>query len=290
MGKKIGLVVKNDEMAIRKADEFETWLVKEGCEIVRNDIQPVKEAPPSPNSITPFPHKASKALYCVFALGGDGTFLSAARWIGDLEIPMLGVKFGEVGFLAEAAEDTFFAVAQSILAERFTTIPRTRLRVSVIRDGKTIRQVTVLNDIVINKGALARLAHIDTYIDDSYLTTYRSDGLIVATPTGSTAYSLAAGGPIIHPSVSGIILTPICPFTLTNRPLIIPDNACIKIRISPKSSDIMLTFDGQEGLAISSQDRIVVEKGPHPIHMISIKDLHYYDVLKTKLKWSGSRI
>ena len=287
MGKKIGLVVKNDEMALRKANALEAWLVKEGCEIVRNDIHP---APPSLNSITPFPHKASKELSCVFALGGDGTFLSAARWIGDLEIPMLGVKFGDVGFLAEAAEDTFFSVAQSILAERFTTMPRTRLRVSVIREEKTIRQVTVLNDIVINKGALARLAHIDTYIDDSFLTTYKSDGLIVATPTGSTAYSLAAGGPIIHPSVSGIILTPICPFTLTNRPLIIPDNACITIRISPKSSDIMLTFDGQEGLAITSQDAIVVEKSTHPIHMISIKNLHYYDVLKTKLKWSGSRI
>ncbi len=122
------------------------------------------------------------------------------------------------------------------------------------------------------------------------ITTYLCDGLIVSTPTGSTAYSLAAGGPVIHPDVSGIIMTPICPFTLTNRPLIVPDSSTIKIKLSPKSSDIMLTFDGQEGLEINCKDTIIVEKSPYPVHMITIPGQHYYDVLKAKLKWSGSRI
>ena len=143
---------------------------------------------------------------------------------------------------------------------------------------------------MINKGALARLAHIETFIDGQYLTTYRADGLIVATPTGSTAYSLAAGGPIIHPHVSGIELTPISPFTLTNRPLIVPDTATVKMRLSEEVSDIMLTFDGQSGFEIDETHEIVVEKSPHPVHMVRIPGQSYYDLLKAKLRWSGSRV
>ena len=138
--------------------------------------------------------------------------------------------------------------------------------------------------------AIARLANIDTYIDDHYLTTYRADGLIVATPTGSTAYTLAAGGPIIHPDVPSIILTPICPFTLTNRPLIVPDAVAIKIKLETTSSDIMLTFDGQKGLKIGDQDTIIIRKGTHPVHMINLPGQQYYDVLKAKLSWSGGRV
>ena len=292
VGKSVGLVVKHDDMALKKADEFEAWLLKRECRVTRMNILPLQggalESVPPQETL---PQAATPDLFCVFVLGGDGTFLSAARWIGDLEIPMLGVKFGEVGFLAETAEENFFKVAQSILENQFTTFPRTRLTARVFHNDTLVRSVTVLNDIVINKGALARLAHIDTDIDDTFLTTYRSDGLIIATPTGSTAYSLAAGGPVIHPAVSGIIITPICPFTLTNRPLIVPDSASITIRISPKSSsDIMLTFDGQEGLEITSDHKIMVEKGHHPVQMITIEGQHYYDVLKNKLRWSGGRI
>ncbi|MCU0614863.1 MAG: NAD(+)/NADH kinase, partial [Desulfobacterales bacterium] len=138
--------------------------------------------------------------------------------------------------------------------------------------------------------ALARLAHIRTYIDGQYLTTYKADGLIVATPTGSTAYSLAAGGPILHPGVPAIIMTPISPFTLTNRPLIIPDSACITIKLEEKSEDIMLTFDGQAGLEINERDTIIVRKGRHPINMITMPDQGYFDVLKAKLRWSGGRV
>jgi NAD+ kinase len=137
---------------------------------------------------------------------------------------------------------------------------------------------------------LARLAHIKTYVNDRYLTDYRADGLIVATPTGSTAYSLAAGGPIMHPTVQGILVTPICPFTLTNRPLIVPDSATIKIQLAEKSADIILTFDGQVGLPIDERNTIVVRKDPLAVNMIVLPDRDFFDVLKAKLRWSGSRL
>ena len=143
---------------------------------------------------------------------------------------------------------------------------------------------------MINKGALARLAHIKTYVNDGFLTDYRADGLIVATPTGSTAYSLAAGGPIIHPTVQGILMTPICPFTLTNRPLIVPDDVVIKIQLAEKSADIIMTFDGQVGLPINEQNTIVLRKDPLPVNTIVLPDRDFFDVLKAKLRWSGSRV
>jgi NAD+ kinase len=212
------------------------------------------------------------------------------RWIGDQSIPLLGVKFGEMGFLAEASESNLPDVADAILEGDFTTNPRTRLRVAIRRDGRTLGRETVLNDVVINKGALARLADIDTFVDDRYLTTYRADGLILATPTGSTAYSLAAGGPIIHPEVSGIILTPISPFTLTIRPLIVPDSAVITVRLAKRLSDIMVTFDGQAGFEMEEAHEIVIQKSPHAVHMIDLPEQNYYELLKNKLRWSGSRV
>jgi len=216
--------------------------------------------------------------------------LSAVRWIGYQDIPILGVKFGAVGFLAEAQENSLFSVAEAVLKGSYTTRPRMRLQVRVLRGTDEVASETVLNDIVINKGALARLANLQTYINDHYLTTFRADGLIIATPTGSTAYSLAAGGPVIHPAVPGILLTPICPFTLTNRPLIVPDTAEIRISMGEKTEDVMLTFDGQLGLEVDERDTIIVEKHDCPVRLIKIPDQHYFDVLKEKLRWSGGRL
>ncbi|MBT8358244.1 MAG: NAD(+)/NADH kinase [Deltaproteobacteria bacterium] len=282
---KIGIVVKADKKAGKKADELEKWLLARGVEIIRQASQP-----PGRQHFGESVSFAPSDLSCIFVLGGDGTFLSAVRWIGDQDIPILGVKFGEVGFLAETVEENLFSVAESILKNDFTTKPRMRLTVKVLQSERKIAEETVLNDVVINKGALARLANIKTYIDDHYLTTFRADGLIVSTPTGSTAYSLAAGGPVIHPLVPGIVMTPICPFTLTNRPLIIPDSAKVTIRLEEKSSDIMLTFDGQEGLKIDEQNAVVIQKSPRPIRMVTIPELHFFDVLKEKLRWSGGRV
>ena len=283
--KKAGIVVKEDAEAERKADELKHWLRSKNIEIIRKE-----NLPPRRRILDRDKSFAPPDLFCVFVLGGDGTFLSAVRWIGDQNIPILGVKFGEVGFLAETVEDDLFSAAESVLNNQFLTESRMRLLVKVTRKEKEIVCETVLNDIVINKGVLARLAHIETYIDDHYLTTFSADGLIVATPTGSTAYSLAAGGPVIHPAVPGILITPICPFTLTNRPLIIPDSAIIKIKLEKKSSDIMLTFDGQAGLEINEKHTIIIRKGPYPINMITLPDQDYFDVLKAKLRWSGGRV
>jgi NAD+ kinase len=283
--KRAGIVVKPEQNAQEMADTLEKWLRSKEVDVVRKVSDPPDRKRNREN-----PESAPADLFCLFVLGGDGTFLSAVRWIGDQEIPILGVKFGEVGFLAETTEDNFFRVAESILNNEFATKSRMRLRVAITREGEELARETVLNDVVINKGALARLARIKTYIDDHYLTTYKADGLIVATPTGSTAYSLAAGGPIIHPSVSSIIMTPICPFTLTNRPLIVPDSSTIKIKLEKGSSDIMLTFDGQSGLGIDERDEITIEMGPHPVNMITMPGQNYFDVLKAKLRWSGGRV
>lgn len=276
MNKKcIALLVKRDERAVEKAAELEIWLKQRGVKVVYADgfarILPKED------------------LFCMIVLGGDGTFLSGARLIGNRDIPLMGIKFGEVGFLAETLENRLYDAVEALLEGRFHVEERMRLQVSVIRDGREIVSSGVLNDLVLNRGALSRLAYCAVTINGSYLTTFKADGLIVATPTGSTAYSLAAGGPVIHPVVPGMILTPICPFTLTNRPLIIPDTSTIEIRLEGAPEDIILTLDGQEGFSIGSDDRIVVVRGQRPVKLITFQKDNYYSVLKARLMWSGGR-
>lgn len=279
MDKKIGIVVKQDKRAQEKAGEL---MARFDGLFVPIDVHDTNTRT-LPDGLTP------ASLSCIVVLGGDGTFLSAARFIGTRDIPLMGVKFGEVGFLAETTEDRLFEAVAAVIGHRFSVEERTRLTVTTYRNRKLIRQVDVLNDAVINKSVLSRLTSCAVYIDNVYLTTFRADGLIVATPTGSTAYSLAAGGPVIHPAVPGIILTPICPFTLTNRPLIIPDSARIGIRLEGSPTDMILTLDGQEGIPIDPEDRIFVEKSGHPVKMISFETQSYFNVLKTRLMWSGGK-
>jgi len=282
--KRIGLYVKHDEEAIRKADALEEWLCSKQIEVIREEAH-------SPELRQEDTAKANNSapsdLFCAFVLGGDGTFLSASRWIGCHDIPLIGVKFGEIGFLAETVEENLFSAAEMIISNHFSIEERMRLKVQVFRDGQELACENILNEVVVNKRALARLANIETYIDDHYLTTYRSDGLIVASPTGSTGYSLAAGGPIIHPAVHGIILAPICPFTLTNRAMIVPDTVCIKIKLSADTTDIVGTFDGQAGIQLDPRDTVVISKSRHPIRLITLPGQNYFDILKTKLRWSG---
>ncbi len=272
--KRIGLVVKNDERAEKKAGELEKRL---GALCVVIDVRHSKSI------------DIPEDLMCLIVLGGDGTFLSAARFIEHRNIPLMGVKFGEVGFLAETTEDTLFKAVDLLMEGNYLIQKRSRLDVKVIRNNQKVIDVDVLNDAVINKSALSRLASCAVYIDSTYLTTYRADGLIVGTPTGSTAYSLAAGGPVVHPSVPSIILTPICPFTLTNRPLIIPDSALIEIRLEGSPENMILTLDGQEGFEMDTGDKIFIKKSRNDIQMISFEDQSYFKVLKTRLKWSGGR-
>ncbi len=272
--KRIGLVVKNDEKAEKKAEELEKRF---GNQCVIIDVCNSKSS------------DIPGDLMCLIVLGGDGTFLSAARFIEHRNIPLMGVKFGEVGFLAETTEENLSKAIDLLLEGKYMIQLRSRLDIKVVRNSRQVIDVDVLNDAVINKSALSRLASCAVYIDSTYLTTYRADGLIVGTPTGSTAYSLAAGGPVVHPAVPSIILTPICPFTLTNRPLIIPDSALIEIRLEGSPENMVLTLDGQEGFEMDPGDRIFIKKSRNDIKMISFEDQSYFKVLKTRLKWSGGR-
>ncbi len=281
----IGLIVKTVPEAQQTADHLETWLKARDVKVQRIHPDAIHSAPSKTACHSP----TDRQLACVFVLGGDGTFLSAVRWIGEAPVPILGVKFGEVGFLAEIATEDLFAAAEAVVQKNYAIQQRMRLAISVIRDGIERCAESVLNDVVINTGTLARLALIPTYINDHYLTTFRADGLIVASPTGSTAYSMAAGGPVVHPQVPGIVMTPICPFTLTNRPLVVPDTTRILIKPEEQSTNLILTLDGQAGLDIQHGDTILITKSPHPVHMIQIPDGEYFDVLKAKLSWSGGR-
>jgi NAD+ kinase len=283
--KKIGIVVKTHKEAIDKADELETWLKAKGVQVLMRQNIPIPIT--SQHCLIENIEKAPTDLFCIVVLGGDGTFLSAVRWVQDTGIPILGVNLGAFGFLTEAPADQIFPIMEKIVKEDFATQERILLIGKVLRDGKEVACQTVLNDVVVNKEALARIAHIHTYIDDDYLTTFKADGLIVATPTGSTAYSLSAGGPIVYPSLETILLAPICPFTLINRPLIVPDTVTIKIKLEERDSNIFLTFDGQVGLQVTHKDIIIVQKAPHTIKMIRTPGQSYYDVLKARLRWSG---
>jgi NAD+ kinase len=213
---RVGLVIKEEDHAQKKARDL-IHRLGDKCLVI--------------DTRNPSQSHLPDDLLCVIVLGGDGTFLSVARFIENKEIPLMGVKFGEVGFLAETTEDVLYEAVDSVFRGDYIIRERAQLDIKVMRDKKQIIDLDVLNDAVINKAALSRLASCAVYLDNTYLTTYRADGLIVATPTGSTAYSLAAGGPVVHPAVPSIILTPICPFTLTNRPLLIPDTTRVEIRL-----------------------------------------------------------
>jgi len=296
--KKIGLVVKNDKHALNKADELESWLMGRHIDVFRRNVKFLEsrvshricdsshfdaENPVSQDDGPP------DDLSCVIGLGGDGTLLSAARWVGDKDIPIMGIKYGRLGFLAECLEENLFHALNMVLEGKFSINERMRLQVRVIREGRERVCEHALNDVVISKSAISRLTYINTSVDGQHLTTYTSDGLIIATPTGSTAYSLAAGGPVIHPDVPGFILTPICPFTLSNRPLILPDSAGITVQTTADSSDMMLTIDGQDGVEIDHKDTIHVTKSEHSVRIIDLSTQNYFERLKTKLMWNGGK-
>jgi NAD+ kinase len=221
----------------------------------------------------------------IIVLGGDGTLLSVARQVWDKNIPILGVNLGGLGFLTEITLDELYPVLERIVQDDFATDEREVLKASVIRNGKGIAEFIVLNDAVINKGALARIIDLETTINGEYLSTFRSDGLIISTPTGSTAYNLSAGGPIVYPSLHTIIITPICPHTLTIRPIIIPDDVKIRALLKSKDEEVTLTLDGQQGFTLKFEDVVEVGKAEGRILLIKSPYRHYFELLREKLKW-----
>jgi NAD+ kinase len=221
----------------------------------------------------------------IIVLGGDGTLLSVARLVGDHEVPILGVNLGGLGFLTEITLEELYRVLERVIQGDFITDERVVLNAAVIRRGERMAEFTVLNDAVIDKGALSRIIDLETTINGQYLTTFKSDGLIISTPTGSTAYNLSAGGPIVYPSLHCIIVTPICPHTLTNRPIVIPDDVKIRSILQTKQQEVILTLDGQQGFSLEFEDVVEVRKAEGRILLIKSPYRHYFEVLREKLKW-----
>ncbi|HEY7534144.1 MAG TPA: NAD(+)/NADH kinase [Nitrospiraceae bacterium] len=221
----------------------------------------------------------------LLVLGGDGTMLSAARLAGERGIPILGVNMGGLGFLTEVRLDNLYPSLERVFANEFVLDERRMVETHVHRHGETVAEGIVLNDVVVSKGTLARMIELRIDLQGKFVTNLRGDGLIVSTATGSTAYSLSAGGPIIDPSVPSLILTPICPHTLTHRPLIVPGTAEIDVTLTSKDDGAMATLDGQVGIAVIQGDTVGIKMSDCRTRLIRFPETNYYDVLREKLKW-----
>ncbi len=221
----------------------------------------------------------------IIVLGGDGTMLSVARLIGCRDVPIIGINLGGLGFITEVNRDDIFDDVAMMLTGSFSIEERIMLTAAVYRYSEKIADFVVLNDVVVNKGALARMIDLETYVNKSYVTTFRADGLVIATPTGSTAYSLSAGGPILYPTLNSILITPICPHTLTNRPIALPDTFTIEVILRSESEDVFLTLDGQVGFSLRMNDRVEIQKAKCTTKILIPLDRDYFQVLRTKLKW-----
>jgi NAD+ kinase len=279
--KKIGIICKHDNPpAWELAGKLKVWLDERSIETILDrgtasylGLQgvPKEDIPDRADAIVVF--------------GGDGTLLSVARLIGEKGTPIIGVNLGTLGFLTNVPVDQVYPTMEMVLLGQYKVQERILLVVSIKREGKVISSHHVLNDMVINKGALARIIEIDTFIDGKFLTTFKADGLIVYTPTGSTGYSLSANGPIVHPTLSCLGITPICPHTLTNRPLILPDTVVFEAAIRSETEDVYLTLDGQVGFLLKPEDTVEAKVASDKIYIVMSPMEDYYHMLRTKLKW-----
>jgi NAD+ kinase len=221
----------------------------------------------------------------LIVLGGDGTLLSAARLAAERKVLILPINLGGLGFLTTVSQDETYSILEEIFAGRHRVSERVMLEAEVVRAGAVIRQQIALNDAVLNKAALARIMDLELRVDGEYVTTYKADGLILSTPTGSTAYSLAADGPIVYPTVEAFVVTPICPHTLTNRPLVIPDSALIEVDFKAEDDAVFLTLDGQVGIELLRGDHVRVRKAAQKLLLVRPAKKTYYQILRSKLKW-----
>ena len=221
----------------------------------------------------------------IIVLGGDGTLLSAARAIGRREIPLFPVNLGGLGFLTAITIDEVFPELERALRGENRIAKRKLLNTELVRDGRIVASYDALNDAVLTKSAIARMIDLQSFVDDQFVADYKADGLIICTPTGSTAYSLAAGGPIIFPSVSAICMTPICPHMLTNRPVLVPETSVIRVVSGGPDESVFLTIDGQTGSPVREGDTIVCRSSHFSLHLVRPPRMMFFDVLRQKLKW-----
>ena len=221
----------------------------------------------------------------IISLGGDGTLLNIAPLVERPEVPILGVNLGALGFITEVAVDELEPVLSKTLSGDYEVEKRMTLEVRVLGKNGRPHKFRVLNDVVIAKGARSRIIDLETYIGKDYLCTYRADGLIISTPTGSTAYSLAAAGPILEPTLGAIVLAPICPHTLTHRPIVVPSNAVIRVTLRSFGDTVILIPDGQQGMRLNNGDRVEARDYGLPVSLIKLPSRSYYEILREKLKW-----
>jgi NAD+ kinase len=286
--KRIGIVLKpHQHDALKTICDLTLWLSERQIEVVGGpDVERERVEHQTGCAVKEVPtDKLAASVDLILVLGGDGTMIATARMIEDLEVPVLGINYGGLGYLTEFRIEELYSALGSILDGNYRLDKRVMLRTLHQRGDEVVNRNRVLNDVVINKSALARIIEIDVYLNDQFVNSFRADGLIVSTPTGSTAYNLSAGGPVIFPSMNAIVITPICPFTLSNRPIVVPDDAVIELRLKTDQEDVALTLDGQVGFPLKIGDRVVIQKSRTTFNLIQPSNRNYFDVLRDKLRW-----
>ena len=286
--KRVGVVVKRHQPdALQTLCRLAEWLNERGItllggpEIERERIE--HETGCSVQVVQE--NELAARVDLILVLGGDGTMIATARMIGDTDVPVIGVNYGGLGYLAEFRIEELFDALESILKGQYKLEKRVMLAVELFRGEEHVSGNRVLNDVVINKSALARIIEIEAYLNQQLVNSFRADGLIVSTPTGSTAYNLSAGGPVIYPSMNAIVITPICPFTLSNRPIVVPDDAEIELRLKTEQEEVALTLDGQVGFPLKVNDRVVIRKSRTTFNLVQPMNRNYFEVLRDKLRW-----
>ncbi|MGD0950163.1 MAG: NAD(+)/NADH kinase [Candidatus Binatia bacterium] len=278
----IGVVAKPQRaQALALARELVDWLRRQGIAALVEADNAAQIGCGSARS----KEEIVAAAEMIVVLGGDGTLLSVARLMRDHPVPILGVNLGHFGFLTAFSSDELLPMIERVLAGDFQVEQRMTLDVSLRRQGEALQQPQVLNEAVITQGALARIIDVETAVDGQLVGIYRADGLIVATPTGSTAYSLSAGGPIVHPSVGVMVLSPICPHMLTHRPMVLPESALVTVMVRTPHEHVALTLDGQEGMPLREGDVVEIRKGKSSVPLVRATNRNYFDVLRSKLRW-----
>ena len=275
----VGLVVKRGRpRAARLARRMIAWLTRRRLRVLL-DVEANLDGAPTCSK-----EALAREADLIVVLGGDGTLLSIARH-AEARVPILGVNLGELGFLTEVVEREAMPMLGRVVAGRYDLDLRMTLAATLERGGRLLRRFRALNDVVITNGARARIVEFAVSVDELPLTTYRADGMIVATPTGSTAYSLSVGGPIVEPTVQVLLLSPISPHTLSNRPMVVRPDAVVRLAIAAREQDALLTIDGQDATPLAGGDVVEVRQGRSPVSLVRSPDRTYYDVLRSKLGW-----
>lgn len=277
----IGIIVNLEKPDIGHiAAHIVSWLENNGKQVYVNVVGEYNKAQIANCSETDM----VKNCQCIIVLGGDGTLLHSARIVSSHGIPLFGVNLGQLGFLTEIELNDVTPALEKLVSGEFRVEERMMIQASVYRNGKEISKFFGLNDAVITKGAFARLIRLKTYVNNEFVDIYPADGLIISTPTGSTAYSLSAGGPLVVPNLELMIVTPICPHTLSSRPLVVDRASVVKVELQSTQAEVMLTIDGQSGHSLEPFDEIIVQKSPYNAKFIKLSQRGFYEILRKKLK------